>query len=82
MPKKPARPKLRLDANEVAFRTMLAATGHGPKPMPPGEGQPNPEAVKRGRKGGKKGGKARKAALTPKKRAAIAKKAALRRWGR
>jgi hypothetical protein len=34
-----------------------------------------------GRRGGLKGGKARAAALTPNKRAAIAKKAAAARWG-
>jgi hypothetical protein len=58
-------PKLRLDTNEIAYRTMLAATGEGPKPTPPGEGAPNPEAAKRGSAGGKKGGKARAANLVP-----------------
>ena len=35
-----------------------------------------------GRKGGLKGGKARAKALTPKRRAEIAKKAAAARWGK
>lgn len=78
MPKK--RPKLRLDANEIAYRTMLAATGQGPKPTPPGEGEPNAEAVMRGRKGGKKGGTARAKSMTKKERAASARKAARTRW--
>jgi hypothetical protein len=42
----------------------------------------NPHAVALGRIGGKKGGKARAAKLSPAKRKAIAKKAARRRWGR
>lgn len=40
----------------------------------------NAAAVTMGRKGGKKGGKARAAALSPRKRKAIAKKAATTRW--
>ena len=42
----------------------------------------NPAAVALGRLGGKKGGDARAKALSPKKRTAIAKKAARKRWGR
>ena len=41
---------------------------------------PNPKAQAAGRKGGLKGGKARAAALTPRKRTQIAKKAAKARW--
>jgi hypothetical protein len=40
----------------------------------------DPKAVKAGRKGGKIGGKARAATLTPRKRRQIAKKAAKARW--
>lgn len=40
----------------------------------------NPAAVALGKLGGKKGGKARAAALTPEQRAEIAKKAAQARW--
>jgi hypothetical protein len=40
----------------------------------------NPAAVALGKLGGAKGGKARAAALSPKRRSAIAKKAAKARW--
>ena len=40
----------------------------------------NPHAVALGRLGGRKGGKARAAKLTPEKRKEIAKKAAEARW--
>ncbi len=40
----------------------------------------DPAAVALGRKGGLKGGKARAAAMTPKRRAQIARKAAKARW--
>jgi hypothetical protein len=40
----------------------------------------NPAAVALGRLGGQKGGKARAEALSPRKRSAIAKKAAVARW--
>jgi len=42
----------------------------------------DPAAVALGRKGGLKGGKARAAAMTPKQRAQIARKAAKARWGK
>ena len=42
----------------------------------------NPAAVASGRLGGKKGGKARAEALSPRKRKEIAKKAARARWQR
>jgi hypothetical protein len=42
----------------------------------------NPAAVELGRLGGKKGGKARAAALTPERRKEIAQKAARKRWGK
>lgn len=48
--------KLRPDVNETAFRVMREATGQAPRTKPPGErdeGEKNPEAVKRGEKGGK-----------------------------
>jgi hypothetical protein len=57
MPKK--RPALRKDENEIAFGLFQAMTGEGPRPEPPATREKNPEAVKRGSKGGKKGGKAR-----------------------
>jgi hypothetical protein len=42
----------------------------------------NPAAVALGKLGGQKGGKALAAALSPRKRKAIAKKAAKARWGK
>jgi len=77
---KPDRPtKLRPDANEIAFRVLREATGEATKTKP-GEGPKNPEAVARGSKGGKKGGKARAASLSAKDRSAVARKAASARW--
>ena len=56
MAKKPdPKKKLRPDANEIAHRVMLEATGQKPKTVPPSERtdeQKDPEAVKRGKKGG------------------------------
>lgn len=60
------------DANQSAKATLdilTAETGESP-------------AVTLGRRGGLKGGKARAAKLSPKKRAAIARKAAAARWGK
>jgi len=42
----------------------------------------NPYAVSLGRKGGKKGGPARAAAMTPEERSESARKAVLARWAR
>lgn len=81
MPKKPA--KLRPDVAETAFRVMQEAIGEAPKTLPPSERtEKNADAVKRGRKGGKKGGKVRAQRLTAPKRSAIAKDAAQTRWSR
>lgn len=77
----PKKPKLRPDAAETAFRVMQEATGEAPKTLPPSERtEKNPEAVARGRKGGKKGGKARAETLTKGERSKIAVKAAKSRW--
>jgi hypothetical protein len=79
MPKKAS--KLRPDVAETAYRVMMEATGQAPKTLPPSERtEKNADAVKRGRKGGKKGGSARNDALSPRKRRVIAKKAAKGRW--
>lgn len=78
MPKK--RPSLRKDENEVAFGIVQAMIGEGPRPLPPGEREKNPEAVSRGRKGGTKGGKARASKLSPEERAEAARLAASARW--
>ena len=65
------------DINEAAFRVMREATEkHDP------ERPKNPAAVALGRLGASKGGKARAAKLSAKRRKAIAKKAAAARWSR
>lgn len=79
MPKK-KRPSLRKDENETAYALVQAMIGEGPRPLPPGEREKNPEAVRRGAKGGKTGGKARADSLSKKRRSEIAKKAANARW--
>ena len=63
--------------NELAYNTMLQATGQIEKPKAP---EKNPAAVTLGRLGGLKGGKARAEKLSPAKRRSIAKNAALKRW--
>lgn len=59
---------------------MQEATGEAPKTEPPPE--KNQAAVELGRLGGKKGGVARAAKLTPEQRWGIAKKAAAKRWSK
>jgi len=59
------------DINQIAADILKAATG---------EPEKNPAAVALGRLGGLKGGKARAKALSPIKRARIARKAAAARW--
>jgi hypothetical protein len=78
MPKK--RPSLRKDENETAYALVQAMIGEGPKPKPPGEREKNPEAVTRGRRGGKKGGEARSKKLTAEQRSEIARLGARSRW--
>ena len=83
MPKKPAETtaKLRPDVAETAFRVMQEAIGEAPKTLPPEQRtEKNPDAVQRGRKGGEKGGEARAEKLTKRRRVAIARKAAKKRW--
>ena len=60
-----------------------SASAHAPHNWTPKKKEPpakNPAAVALGRLGGLKGGKARAAKLSAKKRAEIAKKAAIARW--
>lgn len=64
------------DPNQLAASIVAHATSEA-KAQP----EKNPAAVALGRLGGLKGGKARAAKLSPKKRAQIAKKAARARWG-
>ena len=65
--------------NELAYQIMLESTGQVPKYQPE-EKPKNPAAVALGRLGGLKGGAARAASLTPRKRSQIAAKAAKARW--
>jgi len=78
MSKEPKRPR---DLNQWAKRMVEIATGEADdrEPTPEEQGK-DPAAVSLGRKGGLKGGKARAAAMTPERRAEIAKKAASKRW--
>jgi hypothetical protein len=74
---KPKRPR---DVNQLAKFIGDSLTGQTPAPVP--EDTRNPAAVALGRLGGLKGGKARAAKLTKKRRAEIAKRAAQARWGK
>lgn len=65
------------DINEAAFRVVREATEKHDPDRPK-----NPAAVALGKLGASKGGKARAAKLTAKKRAQIARKAAMERWHR
>lgn len=67
------------DTNQLAKRIVDLSTGEEPE-TDPYRGK-NPAAVELGRLGGLKGGKARAASLSAKKRSEIAKKAAKKRWG-
>jgi hypothetical protein len=83
-PKKPAKEspnKLRPDVAETAFRVFQEAVGEQPKTLSPSERtEKNPEAVKRGAKGGKKGGRTRANNLTSQELAETARLAAQSRW--
>lgn len=72
----PKRPR---DPNQLAKSIIDIATGQKPDrdPTPEEQGK-DPAAVALG----KKGGKARANAITPERRAEIAKEAAKRRWGK
>ena len=82
MPKRSSK-KRPTDINELARAIVDEATGETPEEKPsPDKPQKNPAAVALGRLGGKKGGPARAAKLTPEQRKEIAKKAAATRWNR
>ncbi len=68
----------KLDLSQLAKRIVDEATGDEPKTEPPPV--KNEAAVALGKLGGKKGGAARAAALTPEQRSEIAKTAAATRW--
>lgn len=76
MPKRSSK-KATEDPNVIAMRILRAATN-----TPSEEPKKDPLAVELGRRGGLKGGKARAAKLSARKRKEIARKAARSRWGR
>jgi len=77
MPKRSSNSR---DLNKLAASIVEQATSDEP-PFDPDEGQ-DPAAVELGRKGGRKGGKARARKLSAKRRSEIAKKAAEARWAK
>jgi hypothetical protein len=83
MPSRSSKPKDR-DFTRTALRVVEQAIGEqwDGSPLPDKNAGKNPAAVALGKLGGAKGGAARAAALSPKKRSAIAKKAAQARWGK
>ena len=71
------------DPNQLAKFIVDMATGESSEADAPPELEgKNPAAVALGRLGGLKGGAARAKSLTARKRSAIAKKAAAKRWGK
>ena len=81
MPKRSSiRKKRPRDVNQLAKSIVDDATGEAqPEPEETDDGK-NPAAVALGRLGGLKGGKARAAKLSKKRRSEIARKAAEKRW--
>ncbi len=75
MPKRSSTPAR--DVNQIATGIIQAVTG---EEAPKTGAEKNPAAVALGRLGGKKGGKARAAKLTPEQRTEIARAAAAARW--
>jgi len=73
----PRRSRKPADLNRLAASIVAEATDEDRDPY---QGK-NPAAVELGRRGGKKGGKARAAKLSAEERSEIAKKAAAVRWG-
>ena len=67
------------DINQLAKLIVDIATGQAEDAAKPVQ-EKNAAAVELGRLGGKKGGKARAAKLTPAQRSEIARKAAQKRW--
>ena len=80
----PSRSSKERDFAVNAFRVVEKAIGEhiDGSPLPDPDAGKNPAAVALGRLGGKKGGTARAAKLSPAKRKSIAKKAAAKRWGK
>jgi hypothetical protein len=75
----PARPRRPRDGNQLAWQIVQEATGQASRPaeMPDTRNQ---AAVALSKLGASKGGHARAAALSPRKRKQIAQKAVAARW--
>ena len=81
MPKRLGKPAS--DPNVAAARLVDRLTGSEPvEPATPAPPEKNAAAVALGRLGGRKGGKARAANLTPEQLAEIGRKGAAARWGK
>jgi hypothetical protein len=76
MPKRSRKPAKSRDANQAAFDTIQQIIARTE-----GTDGKDPLAVLLGRRGGRKGGRARADGMTPAQRSKSAKKAALARWG-
>ena len=76
MPKGPRDEHRPADVIGAAIKVARIATGEEEDAPPPPDGK-DPAAVSMG----KRGGAARAAAMTPERRAEIARKAAAKRWG-
>ncbi len=74
--------KLPTDPNQRAYEIVRLSTKEPEEAKPPERSPISAYLAKIGRKGGLKGGKARAASLSAKKRKAIAQKAALARWAK
>jgi hypothetical protein len=82
MPSRSSKKKSAMpDPAVLAFNIIQRVTGETPAEQAPTDGK-NPAAVALGRLGGMKGGKARAKALSKKRRAEIARKAAKARWAK
>ena len=88
MPDRSRKPKRPRDANKLAWEIVQEAVGNKPKADEVSiveqaikDGK-DPAAVLLGRKGGKKGGRARAERMTPEERSEAARRAARARWRR
>lgn len=79
MPTRASKPKRPRDTNQLAWQIVQEATGQATKP-PQVVDTRNPAAVALSELGASKGGKARAAKLSVKRRKQIARKAARVRW--
>ncbi len=76
-----SRKKMPRDVNQLAKAIVDASTSENEDTLAQTIPEKNPAAVALGKLGGKVGGKARAAALTPERRKEISLKASQARWG-